>query len=89
MKELLHQGAYETGEEAAFVILQKFGIISEKNKDFDHYDSNQHYCLCKKKWDGISSMIECDICGEWFHFDCVDISTAPKYWTCVACKRIK
>lgn len=81
-------GAYETGEEAAFTILEKFGYYSKKKQDLDSYASDQYYCICKQKWDGKSSMIECDFCGEWFHFDCVDIASAPKYWACVSCKKI-
>ncbi|KAK6130062.1 hypothetical protein DH2020_036189 [Rehmannia glutinosa] len=31
------------------------------------------------------AMIACDKCDEWYHFDCIKISSAPKVYICPAC----
>ncbi|KAH7445800.1 hypothetical protein KP509_01G024900 [Ceratopteris richardii] len=32
------------------------------------------YCVCRKPYDKERRMIACDLCSEWYHFDCMGIS---------------
>ena len=43
------------------------------------------YCICRKPYDH-RAMIACDQCDEWYHFDCINLSSAPKIYICPACK---
>ncbi|XP_022928863.1 lysine-specific demethylase 5A isoform X1 [Cucurbita moschata] len=43
------------------------------------------YCICRKPNDR-RPMLACDICEEWYHFDCVKIESTPKIYICPACK---
>lgn len=43
------------------------------------------YCICRKPYDQ-RAMIACDQCDEWYHFDCIKLSSAPKIYICPACK---
>ena len=47
-----------------------------------------NYCLCKQEKYG--QMIACDnnkCKNQWFHFDCVGLTDAPKgQWFCENCK---
>ncbi|XP_008437262.1 lysine-specific demethylase JMJ17 isoform X3 [Cucumis melo] len=43
------------------------------------------YCICRKPNDR-RPMLACDICEEWYHFDCVKIKSTPKVYICPACK---
>ncbi|PIN05226.1 hypothetical protein CDL12_22235 [Handroanthus impetiginosus] len=47
-------------------------------------DRSMLYCICRKPYDR-RAMIACDKCDEWYHFDCINISSAPKVYTCPAC----
>ena len=31
------------------------------------------YCLCRRAYDEQMPMLDCDRCGEWFHFECVGL----------------
>jgi hypothetical protein len=55
--------------------------------DFDD-DDDDRYCYCRLKWDGVAPMLECDGCGEWFHFICVyiDPNRVPSEFFCIACE---
>lgn len=48
------------------------------------------YCHCRCPYDEVSEMIACDNPNcrvEWFHFDCVGITVAPKgNWFCPDCR---
>ena len=37
-------------------------------------ETGKVYCLCRKKYDG-SFMLACDLCNDWFHGKCVNISS--------------
>ena len=50
------------------------------------------YCICKGP--GFGKMIECELCKEWFHLDCVGIKEgeepdASDCWYCKKCTEIK
>ncbi|CAA0838763.1 transcription factor jumonji (jmjC) domain-containing protein [Striga hermonthica] len=47
-------------------------------------DRSMLYCICRRPYDR-RPMIACDKCDEWYHFDCVKISSAPKFYICPAC----
>lgn len=53
--------------------------------------TKQQFCICKGPDDGIRSMIQCDKCENWFHFDCVGIdpSNVPAEYICILCKKHK
>ncbi|KAL6986236.1 hypothetical protein U1Q18_019604 [Sarracenia purpurea var. burkii] len=48
-------------------------------------DRSMLYCICRKPYDQ-RAMIACDRCDEWYHFDCINLSSAPKIYICPACK---
>ncbi|KAL6547914.1 hypothetical protein OROHE_009619 [Orobanche hederae] len=47
-------------------------------------DRSMLYCICRRPYDR-RAMIACDKCDEWYHFDCIKISSAPKIYICPAC----
>ncbi|KAK9277604.1 hypothetical protein L1049_007149 [Liquidambar formosana] len=48
-------------------------------------DRSMLYCICRKPNDR-RPMIACDHCDEWYHFDCIKLSSPPKIYICPACK---
>jgi len=46
------------------------------------------FCVCGGVNDGVTSMLQCDLCKDWFHFSCVKISEVevPKIYSCLNCK---
>lgn len=43
------------------------------------------FCCCNLP-EGYDDMVQCDLCDEWFHYDCMNLITAPTgKWMCVAC----
>ncbi|XP_026448028.1 lysine-specific demethylase rbr-2-like isoform X1 [Papaver somniferum] len=48
------------------------------------------YCICRKPYNNKAPMIACDLCEEWYHFDCVKIcEPAPNNYLCPACKPLE
>lgn len=47
-------------------------------------DRSMLYCICRRPYDQ-RAMIACDNCDEWYHFDCIKLSSAPKIYICPAC----
>ncbi|KAL0447973.1 UNVERIFIED_CONTAM: Death-inducer obliterator 1 [Sesamum latifolium] len=47
-------------------------------------DRSMLYCICRRPYDQ-RAMVACDKCDEWYHFDCINISAAPKVYICPAC----
>ncbi|KAF6162211.1 hypothetical protein GIB67_008340 [Kingdonia uniflora] len=46
------------------------------------------YCICRKPYDQ-RAMIACDLCNEWYHFDCINLcGPTPKTYHCPACKTL-
>ena len=50
-------------------------------------DFLEHEIFCKCKRQCFGKMIECENCGEWFHYECVKIKEGyePKEWYCEDC----
>mgnify|MGYP001958051865 FL=1 len=54
------------------------------------------YCYCKEEYDEDADrpMVECPVCKDWFHFDCVKRITGEEVplpaieWECAACRRV-
>ncbi|CAI9094044.1 OLC1v1029693C1 [Oldenlandia corymbosa var. corymbosa] len=47
-------------------------------------DRSMLYCICRRPYDQ-RPMIACDNCDEWYHFDCIKLSSPPKVYICPAC----
>ncbi|CAN4077732.1 unnamed protein product [Withania somnifera] len=47
-------------------------------------DRSMLYCICRRPYDQ-RPMIACDKCDEWYHFDCINLSSLPKIYICPAC----
>ena len=43
------------------------------------------YCLCLTQVES-ATMIGCDCCDDWFHFDCVGLKVEPKKFICPRCE---
>ena len=58
-------------------------------KDIEGEKENEIDCKCKSP--SFGQMIECNICNNWFHFECVKIDefNIPKKWICEHCKSLK
>ena len=51
------------------------------------HEDSVTFCHCKKKYDINRSMLCCDFCSDWFHYDCVGITAPPKgKWYCPKCQ---
>jgi hypothetical protein len=64
---------------------------AKKRKKMNHLTENRKadpgiFCICRGMDDGISPMLQCDMCKDWFHFACVNISDVPKVYKCPICK---
>ena len=60
------------------------------------FDCEEHFvppkfCLCKSEYDASKSMLLCDDCHEWYHYDCIKISEkkAPDQYICKDCTALK
>ncbi|KAI9117961.1 hypothetical protein K1719_011103 [Acacia pycnantha] len=42
------------------------------------------YCICRKPFEP-GSMIACNQCGEWYHFDCMKLPHSQDFYICPAC----
>ncbi|TPX31535.1 hypothetical protein SmJEL517_g05157 [Synchytrium microbalum] len=47
----------------------------QADSDDDKEDPNATYCMCKSHYDEERPMVQCDGCHDWFHLDCVGLST--------------
>ncbi|KAL2544111.1 uncharacterized protein Fot_13344 [Forsythia ovata] len=47
-------------------------------------DRSMLYCICRRPYDQ-RAVIACDKCNEWYHLDCMTISSTPKIYICPAC----
>ena len=50
-------------------------------------EEHEVFCTCKRQ--SFGPMIACEICGKWFHFECVGIDedNEPENWFCADCTK--
>ena len=52
-------------------------------------DDKKEYCFCRSPWQG-RFMIQCNVCDEWYHGNCVDITSSEALnideYFCLKCK---
>lgn len=55
--------------------------------------SERLYCLCRQPDSTALQMICCDVCEDWFHYVCVNLTSGEansiEKYVCVRCKRMK
>lgn len=49
--------------------------VEENEEEHDDEDDGKIYCICKTAYNPNLWMIACDICNEWFHGKCVQITS--------------
>jgi len=50
---------------------------SKVSRPSEEREDNKLYCLCRRKVsEANNEMVQCDICEDWFHLDCVNLSPA-------------
>nr|XP_043640227.1 lysine-specific demethylase 5D isoform X2 [Erigeron canadensis] len=82
-----------SGDSGALELYKVFELIAEGENFPVHFDKelkllrerSMLYCICRKPYDQ-RAMIACDKCDEWYHFDCINLASAPKNYICPACK---
>lgn len=76
----------DTDSDSGNLIIELPKCIEQKSVQ----STERLYCHCRCPYDEVSEMIACDNkkCRvEWFHFDCVGITVAPKgNWYCPDCR---
>lgn len=45
--------------------------LIEEGKDFFFNSEGGIFCICRKPYENEMDMIECEICGEWYHYKCI------------------
>lgn len=69
---------------------------STAEADCPSKDDRPVFCLCKTQEDGVRPMIQCDLCQDWFHFDCIGLNAVllfihsqeqvPENYKCPICQ---
>jgi hypothetical protein len=56
-------------------------------------DERELYCLCQQPYNVDTSMISCDLCGEWYHMRCVGVTQTQarslKKYSCPICAAVR
>jgi hypothetical protein len=80
----------EAAAAAAAVAADTADADADANADADPGE----FCICRREWDGVSPMICCDRCEEWFHPTCIGMQAelykqffvdADHEWFCREC----
>lgn len=78
--------ADDTDSESGNLVIELPKFVEQKAVQ----STERLYCHCRCPYDEVSEMIACDNPNcrvEWFHFDCVGITVAPKgNWYCPDCR---
>lgn len=49
------------------------------------------YCLCRQPYDATKPMVQCNVCSEWYHFQCIgftaEMAQSLSFFECDQCKR--
>lgn len=85
-KTTLHSTADDTDSDSGNLVIELPKFVEQKAVQ----STERLYCHCRCPYDEVSEMIACDNPNcrvEWFHFDCVGITVAPKgNWYCPDCR---
>lgn len=85
-KNVLPPVADETDSDSGNLVIELPKFVEQKAVQ----STERLYCHCRCPYDEVSEMIACDNPNcrvEWFHFDCVGITVAPKgNWYCPDCR---
>ena len=56
-------------------------------------DERELYCLCQQPYNVDTSMISCDLCGEWYHMRCVGVTQTQarslRKYSCPICAAVR
>lgn len=78
--------ANDTDSDSGNLVIELPKLVEQKAVQ----STERLYCHCRCPYDEVSEMIACDNANcrvEWFHFDCVGITVAPKgNWYCPDCR---
>lgn len=85
-KTAIHSTADDTDSDPGNLVIELPKFVEQKAVQ----STERLYCHCRCPYDEVSEMIACDNPNcrvEWFHFDCVGITVAPKgNWYCPDCR---
>jgi nucleosome-remodeling factor subunit BPTF len=69
------------------------GTDSSSDSGIPGIKRDRMYCVCKQKYDATKFYVGCDICSNWFHGSCVNItpkmSKKMSEYVCEECKSAK
>lgn len=85
-KTVIHPAPDDTDSDSGNLVIELPKFVEQKAVQ----STERLYCHCRCPYDEVSEMIACDNSScrvEWFHFDCVGITVAPKgNWYCPDCR---
>ena len=92
----LHPILYSDLKDSEKELKRQMKIEREKFKKRGHIeedqDYEQRYCICRGKCDKCL-MVCCDLCNEWFHCDCLNLSQeivhSYQHFICIGCSKQK
>ncbi|KAJ1553417.1 Lsd1/2 complex PHD finger containing protein Phf2 [Cladochytrium tenue] len=62
---------------------------ADEEEEVEEEDPNKIYCYCRKPYDCTQMYIQCDLCEDWFHFSCAnvteDAADRTDLWYCRPC----
>eukprot|EP01080_Neovahlkampfia_damariscottae_P000852 gene852-9101_t len=85
------QNDYNTSKHYASY-LKSYSQDESLEDEEDDENDEKLYCICKERYNSNLWMIACDICNEWFHGKCVDVTAVEarkiKQYACPNCTAI-